>query len=98
MPVAEGSLRGHVPKGTQLPPELTIRFISQAAEALQFAHDRRVIHQDIKPQNLLLHRNTQTNHLDIWVTDFGSATVAHTIDSLRREEVMAGTVAYIAPE
>jgi serine/threonine protein kinase/lipoprotein NlpI len=99
MPVAEaGSLRRYVSEARPLPPGLAVRFVSQTAEGLQFAHDQRVIHQDIKPENLLLHRNTQAHRLDIWIADFGLAIGAHSQESLPKDLPTAGSAGYIAPE
>ena len=49
-----GTLRDRHPKGTRLPLETIVLYVQQIAAALQYAHNQRLIHRDVKPENLLL--------------------------------------------
>jgi predicted ATPase/DNA-binding CsgD family transcriptional regulator len=87
-----GSLRRRYPKGSQVPLPLFIASVKQVAAALQYAHERKVIHRDVKPENMLVGRREE-----VLLSDFGIATVTHSTAS----EVVhgtSGTVAYMAPE
>lgn len=87
-----GTLLQKHPKGTRVPLDSIVSYVGQIASALQFAHDERLIHRDIKTENLLLGPNNE-----VLVSDFGIATVARTSRSQNMQE-MAGTIAYMAPE
>ena len=71
-----------------LPLAQILPVIMQAANALQYVHHHRLIHGDVKPENLLLGpRNA------VWLSDFGIAmTLATKVTELR------GTVRFMAPE
>lgn len=87
-----GTLRQRHPKGTRLSPAAIVPYIQQVASALQYAHDRRLIHRDVKPENMLLSQNN-----DVLLSDFGIALVAQSSRYQQTQEV-AGTIAYMAPE
>jgi eukaryotic-like serine/threonine-protein kinase len=44
-----GTLRTLHPQGARLPLETVIRYVKQVAQALQYAHQQRLIHRDLKP-------------------------------------------------
>src|SRR5579884_2118912 len=100
MPLAKTDLRGHVPYGRALPPDQVVSFISQAAEGLQFTHEKEVVHSDVKPQNLLLYSQGDADELTVWVADFGLAIDAHRFHSFPRQKsvVFEGDFSYMAPE
>jgi serine/threonine protein kinase len=60
------------------------------AGALQYAHERKVIHRDVKPENMLLGEKNE-----ILLSDFGIAVVSQ---NSRSGQDVNGTVAYMAPE
>jgi len=49
-----GSLRQHDPKGSTVPLATVISYVWQVAEALQYIHDHKMVHRDVKPENMLL--------------------------------------------
>jgi serine/threonine protein kinase len=90
--IAGGTLRQHYPRGMKLSPETIDRYAGQLASALQHAHDRRVIHRDVKPDNILL-RTDGT----LLLSDFGTAKVLEQ-SSFVNSQIQVGTPAYMAPE
>ncbi|GCE22853.1 serine/threonine-protein kinase [Dictyobacter kobayashii] len=87
-----GTLRTRHPKGSRVPLEAVVAYVRQMASALQYAHEQKLIHRDVKPENMLIGRNNE-----ILLSDFGIATVDRSTISRSGNEV-AGTVSYMAPE
>ena len=77
-------------------PDETRRVILEVARALAYAHDRGVVHRDIKPDNILI----QSGDGRVMVTDFGIArAVTEGADARLTATGMAiGTPAYMSPE
>lgn len=90
---AAGTLRDRYPKGVPVPLPLIVNYAQQVGSALQYAHAQRLIHRDVKPQNMLL-RSDGT----VLLSDFGLATIVHSSDSLSSPQEAVGTIAYMAPE
>ena len=67
-------------------------FMTQILRAVQHAHDKGIVHRDIKPQNIILLSNG-----NIKVTDFGIARFSRS-DTKTLTEQAIGSVHYIAPE
>lgn len=87
-----GSLRQQHPLGTQVPLSTVVSYVQQVAEGLQYAHDQKHIHRDIKSDNMLIGRRSE-----ILLSDFGIAVMAHRPISMKRQNVI-GTPLYMAPE
>ncbi len=90
-----GTLRKRHARGIPLPPTTVISYVRQLASALHYAHEQKVIHRDVKPENMLVGRNNE-----ILLSDFGIALVAQSsrYNSTQGLQDMAGTIAYMAPE
>ena len=70
----------------------SVHFIIQVLRALQHAHDRGIVHRDIKPQNIMLFTDGT-----IKVMDFGIAKFAREDNGTQSDQAI-GTVHYISPE
>jgi serine/threonine protein kinase len=91
MPRAEADLRTRLADGA-LDPAETARVITQVASALDFAHDRGVVHRDVKPANILFGAGDH-----VYLSDFGVAK--HAVgEDLTRAGDLIGTRRYTAPE
>src|SRR2546430_11065541 len=89
-----GSLRQRYPKGSLVPLPVIVSVVQQVADALQYAHEQKFIHRDVKPENMLVGRRQE-----VLLSDFGIATIAHSTSSLNLgAEGASGTLAYMAPE
>ncbi|SRR6266567_4494155 len=87
-----GTMRQRHPKGTQVPLSLVVKYVRQVASALQHAHTHRLIHRDVKPENLLLGGNNE-----LLLGDFGAALLTRTSLMLSAQNII-GTISYMAPE
>jgi serine/threonine protein kinase len=87
-----GSLRYRHPKGVPLPLPTIVSYVKQVADALQYAHNQKLIHCDVKPENMLLGRRNE-----VLLSDFGTAIIAQS-SRYQGTQDMVGTIAYMAPE
>jgi WD40 repeat protein len=87
-----GTLRQRHPRGTRLELSVVVSYVKQVAEALQYAHDHKLIHRDVKPENMLLGERHE-----LLLSDFGIAVLSQSSRyDLTRDTT--GTIAYMAPE
>jgi serine/threonine-protein kinase len=86
------TLRERVARGGPLTPRLTMKLLQEVAWALAYAHQRGVIHRDVKPDNIIIERATDR----ALVTDFGIALGAR--DEKVPGSAIVGTARYMSPE
>jgi hypothetical protein len=86
------TLRDRVERGGPLPPRLAMKLLQEVAWALGYAHQRGVIHRDVKPDNIMIERATER----ALVTDFGIALGRPAAESAGGPVV--GTARYMSPE
>lgn len=89
---SQGSLHEHLSTNVPLSLGQTLPFIKQITQALQYIHDRGLIHCDVKPQNILLDANN-----NVLLSDFGIALIAQSWKQIRSTSSF-GTALYAAPE
>src|SRR5262245_12547948 len=86
-------LRHLIARRTPLPLEDKLSVMAQACDGLHYAHQKGIVHRDIKPGNIFLLRSGQVK-----ILDFGIAQMATTEGGLTRTGLIMGTLRYIAPE
>lgn len=85
------SLRDRHPRGTRLPLTSVLSYLKPLASALQYAHNKELVHRDVKPDNMLLGAD---NH--VFLSDFGITTITNTVRRERQDT--SGTITYMSPE
>src|SRR5213595_47084 len=86
------TLRDRVERAGPLSPRLALKLLQEVAWALGYAHQRGVIHRDVKPDNIMIERATDR----ALVTDFGIALGRREAESPGGPIV--GTARYMSPE
>ena len=93
MEYVEGTdLKDYIRQRGALHPIEAVRIMMQIVSAIAAAHQNRIIHRDIKPQNILIDREG-----NVKITDFGIA-VALSDTSLTQTNTLLGSVHYLSPE
>ena len=92
--VTGGNLATHLMREPRQPLDEVRRILAEVADALAYAHLRGVIHRDIKPDNILLDRQTGR----VMVTDFGIAWAMEAGARLTATGIAVGTPTYMSPE
>lgn len=88
-------VRDRYPHG--LPPKDAVEIVSAVADALDYAHERYLLHRDVKPANILL-TDPRAGDRRILLADFGIAKAANETHGITATNMTVGSVAYAAPE
>ncbi|WP_099021990.1 serine/threonine-protein kinase [Mycolicibacterium palauense] len=83
---------------TGMPYEDVCEIVTAVADALDFAHERKLLHRDVKPANILVASLSGGARRRVVLTDFGIARATDDVDGLTDVNVAIGTVNYAAPE
>jgi len=95
MPYIEGeTLRQHLKRSGPLDPREAAEIAEDIGRALEYAHERGIVHRDVKPENVLLSSG------EALVTDFGIAALSESSDGthLTSPGTRIGTCTYMSPE
>jgi serine/threonine-protein kinase len=87
-----GDLTAYTKPGNLLPMDTVVSIAARAADALGYAHREGVVHRDVKPANLMWHKESDS----LKVTDFGIARL--TASSKTKTGMVLGTPSFMSPE
>lgn len=91
------ALRVLLKQHTEIPPEIGACFAVLLCDALWHAHDKGIIHRDVKPENVLVELNDKRGIALVKLTDFGIAKVIDAQSVTSTGQVL-GSPAHMAPE
>ncbi|HEX5505064.1 MAG TPA: serine/threonine-protein kinase [Thermomicrobiales bacterium] len=90
--VRSGTLKERLKQGPLSRQEIA-GYLTQMADALDYAHDRGIVHRDVKPANMLLDERGR-----LFLSDFGIAKALEGAEGLTKTGIGVGTPEYMAPE
>ena len=93
MGLVEGGQLDEVVKREPMPLRRAVELIAKLARTIHYAHERGILHRDIKPGNVLLDAKGEPH-----LTDFGLVRLVKTQSTLTRTLEVMGTPSYMAPE
>jgi len=93
MGLVEGGQLDAVAKREPMPIRHAAELIAKLARTVHYAHERGILHRDIKPGNILLDAKGEPH-----LTDFGLARLVETESTVTRTMEVLGTPSYMAPE
>ena len=93
MDYVEGQNLAALASERSLPPAKAAELVKSIAEAIQYAHQRGILHRDLKPQNVLIDEHDRPR-----VTDFGLAKRTGADSSLTQTGAVMGSPSYMPPE
>ena len=88
-------IRESYPNG--MPEQDVAEIVTAVADALDFGHERRLLHRDVKPENILV-TASDGHRRRVLLTDFGIARRIDDVSNLTDDNVAVGTISYVAPE
>lgn len=89
------NLKEYMEEGHHFSADELVEILIQTCEGLHHAHERKIVHRDIKPDNISI-----TSKGDVKITDFGIARMStnNPMMSMTQDGTMLGTLGYISPE
>jgi Protein kinase domain/HEAT repeats len=93
MRLIRGGALSDLLKKQRLPFERSVAILRSVADALDYAHTKKIVHRDIKPQNILLDEAGR-----VYLADFGIAKILESSGGLTATGAITGTPHYMAPE
>jgi TolB-like protein/Flp pilus assembly protein TadD len=93
MGLVEGGQLDEVVRREPIPVRRAVELIAKLARTIHYAHERGILHRDIKPGNILLDARGEPH-----LTDFGLARLVETESTVTRTHDVMGTPSYMAPE
>ena len=101
MELIEGQSLSAIIRTSALSIEAAVRYGVQIADALAHAHDRGVVHRDLKSANVMITSDSRIKMLDFGLAkrlSDGPEAPTRTVEQITEAGAVAGTVAYMAPE